>query len=218
MKINKNILNEMLTIAELASSGHKERRQLEFRISISYITLLALALYQLIKFSPEENDLSVPLWIIVTVCVLLLTLHWKYCEWLYAIHVASNNDVRRRDFYLKKVEIIAYYMSKSSDSDFAPSNTNTITINLGAGDSRELSERELFDQSEPDIYIRSKNQGTPTPKWYKNVHFLFPAFFATLMAVSLIGTLILKTGLGYAIKSILLLRVLLPFVVWIFSK
>ena len=203
MKVDKKLLDEMLAIAEFAANGHRERRQLEFRISISYITLLSLALYQVIKFNAAETG-NVPWWIIVLVCVLLSALHWKYLDWLYTLHIASNNDVRRRDFYLKKAEVIAYYRLKNSDSGFVPSFTEIVTINLGAGDSQEMSESELFDQREPNIYIRAKNQGIPPPKWYKNVHFLFPAFFSILMAASLIVAIILKSGLACSIWHILL--------------
>lgn len=203
MKVDKKLLDEMLAIAEFAANGHRERRQLEFRISISYITLLSLALYQVIKLNAAGTG-NVPWWVIILVCVLLIALHWKYLDWLYTLHIASNNDVRRRDFYLKKAEVIAYYRSKNSDSDFVPSFTEIVTINLGAGDSQEMSERELFDQKEPNIYIRSKDQGTPPPKWYRNVHFLFPAFFSVLMAASLIVALIFKTGLASYVWRILL--------------
>ena len=205
MKVDRTPFNEMLEMAELAANGHRERRQLEFRISISYVTLLSLALYQLIKLTPGETGfIDVSWWMIILLCVVLSFLHWIYLDWLNTLHIASNNDVRRRDFYLKKAEVIAYYRSKSSDSDFVPSSTQTVTYNLGAGNSRKVSESELFDQTEPDIYIRSRRQGTPPPKFCRNVHFLFPASFATLMAVSLIVALILKTGLGNAIKSFVL--------------
>ena len=206
MKVDKAPFYEMLEMAELAANGHKERRQLEFRISISYITLLSLALYQLIKFTPGETGfIGVPVWIIVIACAALLGLHVVYCWWLRYLHVASNNDVRRRDFYLKKAEVIAYYRSKNADANFVPSfSGKTVMINLGAGAGREISEGELFDEMEPDIYIRSKKKGTPPPKLCKNVHLLFPTFFATLMAASLIVALILKTGLGDAVKSVML--------------
>lgn len=202
MKVDKKLLDEMLAIAGFAADGHRERRQLEFRISISYITLLSLALYQVIKLNALEPG-NIPWWIVVLVCVLLSALHWKYLDWLYTLHIASNNDVRRRDFYLKKAEVIAYYRLKNSDADFVPSFTEIVTINLGAGDSREMSESELFSQREPDIYIRSKNQGTPLPKWCKNVHFLFPASFSILMAASLIVAIIFKTGLASSIRHVL---------------
>ncbi|MDE0313350.1 MAG: hypothetical protein OXM61_00480 [Candidatus Poribacteria bacterium] len=199
MKIDKTVFDKMLAMADYAAKGHIERRQVEFRISISYITLLSLALYHVIKL---DGTGDVPE-LVALVCVLLLALHCVYCNWLFTIHTASNNDVRRRDFYLKKAEVIAYYMSKNSDSDFIPSSTETVVVNLGAGDSREMSESELFDQREPDIYVRSKRIGTPPPKWFKNVHFLFPTSFATLMALSLIVALIAKT-IGGAIKSVAL--------------
>ncbi len=199
MKIDKTSFDKMLAMADHGAKGHIERRQVEFRISISYITLLSLALYHVIKL---DRTGDVPQ-LVALVCVPLLALHFVYCNWLFTIHTASNNDVRRRDFYLKKAEVIAYYMSKNSDSDFIPSSTETVVVNLGAGNSKEMSESELFDQREADIYVRSKGEGTPPPKLFKNVHLLFPTFFATLMALSLISALIVKT-IGSTIKSVVL--------------
>ena len=43
---NRN-LEHMLELSKLGADGHKERRELEFRIFVSYLTGLALLFYQI---------------------------------------------------------------------------------------------------------------------------------------------------------------------------
>ena len=192
MNADKANFESMLAIAGVAEQWHHNRRQLEFKIMISYTTLLALAVYQVIKLkeSPESFDVH---WAIVLIgCLGLLGILGIYWWWQYIFHIASNNDVRRRDFYLKKAELILHHMSQSGDSQFVPHFTRTIIINLAAGMSREMSEVELFDKAEPDIYIRSKKTGTPPPKFYKNPHILISLAGPTMLTISLIVVLFIK--------------------------
>ena len=53
-KADKNEFQKMLQLAEFGAKRLEERRSVEFRIFISYITLLVLALYQLVK---EKNPI-----------------------------------------------------------------------------------------------------------------------------------------------------------------
>jgi len=188
-KIRGNF-NEMLALADFAEKSHNDRRQVEFRITISYITFLVLALYQVIKPRTAELDLDVSWWVIGIASFVLLLTHICYCWWQRTFHIASNNDVRRRDFYLKKAECIAYYMSQNPDSNFIPSSTRKVLINLGAGKSTELTEHQLFKEKEPDIFIRSKGTGTSLPKW--SVYSLLPLSASTTLLILLIVTLVLK--------------------------
>ena len=162
--MNNNIdlanFDKLLALAELGSKQHNDRRQVEFRVFISYITLLALAFYQLVKVS--DSDFDVPWKIIVPAVFILVGVHILYCRWQHIFHIASNNDVRRRDFYLKKAECIAYHLSQNTNSNFSPRLTHAVTINLGAEDSTKTTERALFKQREPDIFISRKKQGTPS--------------------------------------------------------
>ena len=120
--------DKMLALAELGAKQHNDRRQVEFRIFISYITLLALAFYQLIKV----NNFNVSWWVIGLAALVLGGVHALYWKWQSIIHIASNNDVRRRDFYLKKAECIAYHLSQNTNSNFTPSLTKPVIVNLGA--------------------------------------------------------------------------------------
>ena len=194
MNANKNNFDSMLAIAKVAEEWHHNRRQLEFRIMISYTTLLALAFYQAIKPRPGSETMNFEdYWVIILIGGLgLLLVLVIYCQWQYIFHIASNNDVRRRDFYLKKAEVMLHYRLRSRDSQFVPSFTRTVMVNLAVERSKEMSEVELFNEAEPDIYIPSKKIGTPPPKWYKNKHILIPLIFPTILTFSLIVVLFIK--------------------------
>ena len=170
---------------------------------ISYTTLLALALYQVIK--PRTPPMNFDAyWEIILIAGLALSLVLViYWRWQYIFHIASNNDVRRRDFYLKKAEVILYHMSKFPDSQFVPHSIRTVIINLAAETSKGMSEVELFNETGPDIYIRSKGIGTPPPKWYKNEHILIPLAFPTILTFSLVVVLFVKANVIEHIITIL---------------
>ena len=126
MDNNRDIANfdKMLALAEFGAKQHNDRRQVEFRIFISYITLLALAFYQLMKI----DDFNISWKVIVPAVLVLVGVHILYCWWQYILHIASHNDVRRRDFYLKKAECLAYHLSQNTNSNFAPSLTKTVIV------------------------------------------------------------------------------------------
>ena len=109
---DKDTCQQMVSIAELTSNQHNDRRQITFRIAIGYTTLLALGIYLTTK-TPSQEIVPSNLYILCIVSVLLLLLTGVYCWALRVLHVASNNDVRRRDFYLKKAECIVNHMSQT---------------------------------------------------------------------------------------------------------
>ena len=51
---DKDTCQQMVSIAELASNQHNDRRQITFRIAIGYTTLLALGFYLTIKTPRQE--------------------------------------------------------------------------------------------------------------------------------------------------------------------
>ena len=171
VKNDKDTCQQMVSIAELASNQHNDRRQLTFRLAIGYTTILALALYITTK-SPSQELFPPNLWTSYIVLLLLGILTFVYCCALWFLHVASNNDVRRRDFYLKKAECIAHHISQNKNSPFSPNCIDKyIIMNLGAGKNQgPITERELFDEKHPDIFISSikktcpKLAGTPMRK------------------------------------------------------
>lgn len=200
MNVDKTNFESMLAIAEMAEQWHHNRRQLEFRIMISYTTLLALAVYQVIKPRDPSESLAISWEISLIACLGLVIIWVIYCRWQYIFHIASNNDVRRRDFYLKKAEAILHHMSQYSASHFVPDPRKAVIINLAAENNCEMSEVELFNEPEPDIYIRSEEIGTPPSKWYKNRHLLTPLVFPTILTISLITALFAKADVIKNIK------------------
>ena len=101
-KSDKNKFQEMLQLAEFGAERLEGRRSVEFRIFISYITLLVLALYQLIK---QQNSIGLELWWEgIILYGLALFMHTIYVTWQVGICIAMDNDSYRRNFYLKKAE------------------------------------------------------------------------------------------------------------------
>ena len=203
MIANKTNFDNMLAIAKVAEQGHHNRRQLEFKIMISYMTLLALAIYHVIKPTEQNGtSLDVPWWLVLIACAGLLVILCFYSRWQYILHIASVNDVRRRDFYLKKAELLLHHMSKYDTSHFTPSFTKNVTINLAAEASYDIPEAELFHQAEPDVYIPSKNSGTPLPKLYKNNHLFIPLSGPIFLTLTLIIVLFLKANILFHLAGI----------------
>ncbi len=113
---------KMLDLAEFGVKRMEERRSVEFRIFISYMTLLVLALYQLIKPSSISIELwirqlikpeptSTDLWIEgikgTLLYLIALSIHFIYVMWQIGVGIAMDNDATRRNFYLKKAEQIS---------------------------------------------------------------------------------------------------------------
>ena len=187
---DKDTCQQMISIAELASNQHNDRRQITFRIAIGYTTLLALGIYLTTK-TPSQGVVPTEYYMPWIVSFLLIVLTVVYCWALWVLHVASNNDVRRRDFYLKKAECIANHMSQNERSHFEPNPSDKyIIINLGAGKSKKpITERELFDEKQPDIYIRSMKKICPelmgSPMGWLDPHYF------SLIALPVVLTLFL---------------------------
>lgn len=179
----------MLALAEFGAKRHGERRQVEFRIFIAYVTLLTLALYHVIKF----RELLVPFWIVVVAIVFLIWTYLLYFSWQKAIHIGLLNDVRRRDFYLKKAELISYYLSqKESPKDIK------VKVNLGGEENMSIAEDWFFKQRGPLILSGGEKvlDSTVPPSWSDllskkcDPHFQFQIGFPILMLSLLICVLI----------------------------
>ena len=126
-----NNLENMLELAKFGADRHNERRQLEFRIFISYITVLALLFYHTVKpkdpILQGQDDIGLSALLIV----FLLIIHFFYFSWKRNFFIASINDVRRRDFYLLKVQCISYHLSQNLNITFRPSRTKKVSLNMG---------------------------------------------------------------------------------------
>ena len=108
---SKDDFEQTLQIAEFAAQRLENRRQYEFKIFISYVTLLVLAIYEghHIEFSNDE--------VLYRLCVfgLLFVMHFFYILWTISLSVANRNDSNRRNFYLQKSEYISVSLLKKFD-------------------------------------------------------------------------------------------------------
>ena len=197
---------KMLQLAEIGAKWHDDRRQVTFRIFISYMTLLVLALYQVIKLL-GATEVVIPWWIILLVIIGLVVTHRYYCKWQGSIRVALINDIRRRDFYLKKAELIFYYLSQDSNLSFISADgkqNEQVVLNLGSGDTRKIRKSDLFKQVEPNIVTgdrvaRKSSSGKYLPcPWWKDIHFVVltvgPTFLLSLLILLVITLFFKKLG------------------------
>ena len=211
--MNNNVdlanFDKMLELAKFGAKRHNERRQNYFKVIIAYITLLALALYQTIK---NEDELRLSGWGMVFVTILLLLVHYFYLKWLWTTLIASINDVRRRDFYLKKAESLSYHLSQNRFSDFSPKHSKYVTLNFGSGASWKITERCLFKKRGPKIIGDSSCEKPSAPKCWKDIHFrtlaAVPTALAFLLGLKLIG-MIYPWGTSIILARIILVSNLL---------
>ena len=101
---SKDDFERALQIAEFARQSGENRRQYEFKIFISYVTLLILAIYE----GHHIEDLNK--WVVL---VLLLVVHFVYIAWTISLSVANQNDGARRNYYLQRAEYISDHFLKN---------------------------------------------------------------------------------------------------------
>ena len=157
----KDDFERMVELAEFGARRHDERRQVEFRVFIAYMTLLVLAFYQ----KKQIADLNTSVWVIGG--LLLILIHLVYILWQLRISVSQVNDALRRNFYLKKAECILHHLWEKPNESFSPRKNVYVTIDLGKKIDKEskcsekgkISEYELFERREPPIELVS-------PRWH----------------------------------------------------
>ena len=165
---SKNFEN-MLELAEFGANRHNERRQVLFRIFISYMTLLVVISGLILKHWNDdvlENSVFT-----IGVSIFLFLLGLCYTLWLRTFSKASDHDVRRRDFYLAKAQVICYHMSKCLSQHY--SGCKQVYINLGGGKNYKISEKCLFKRRKPDINFEKYLKGPTQPTVWNNTHFWF---------------------------------------------
>ena len=189
--------DKMLELAEFGAKRHNERRQNLFKAVIAYITLLVLFLYQTFKenevddWIPGVDSIEKNL-VIILLVIILLGVHFVYLWWLWTTSVASINDVRRRDFYLKKAEALSYHLSRSRFSSFGPDPCKYVKLNMGSGKSWKIPESCLFNMKEPVMVTgNTSTEEPPDPVWYRDIHFwslsVLPTLILLLLMVKLVG-------------------------------
>ena len=142
---------KMLELAEFGAKRHDDRRTVEFRIFISYMTPLILAFYYVIKLDADVLEFINWRLIFAGAIIYILSIHLVYILWQIGIAIAMANDAWRRNFYLKKAESILHHLSKNLNVPFCPSN-DIVTVNCGY-EKTEMTERELFKKQAANLIL-----------------------------------------------------------------
>ena len=105
---SKDDFEQTLQVAEFASLRAENRRQYEFKIFISYVTLLVLGIYKGDQIEVSNDEVFYG-WCVL---VLLFVMHCLYISWTFSLSVAMRNDSERRNFYLEKAQYISVSLLK----------------------------------------------------------------------------------------------------------
>ena len=169
----KNFEN-MMKLAEFGARRHNERRQVIFRIFISYMTLLVVIAGLIMRHWKDE--LIEKGLFVFFISVFLGVMLYFYGRWLKIFYIGSDHEVRRRDFYLVKAEVISFHMSKGLSQCY--SDCKNVPINLANEKNYEISEKCLFEKRRPDINpsINICRKCPPPPTVKGNRHFYFHLF------------------------------------------
>ena len=138
----KDNFQRMLDLAEFSAKRHNDRRSVEFKVFISYMTPLILTFYQVIKL--DSRLVSSVNWSLIIVGTIgyILGIHLVYVLWQIGIAIAMKNDGWRRNFYLKKAECILHHL-ENPDGPFDPSN-DTVTVDCGYEKTQKRNFWQLF--------------------------------------------------------------------------
>lgn len=215
----------LLSLAEFAAKRHEERRQVEFKIFITYLTFLAVIFYHFTKKEGLVRDLITRLGLPVSsssdpidpwVFVALSLIHVVYFFWQTTIGIANQNDTRRRDFFLARAECIAqYFIENPYRKTFRPSYEKKVPV-VRNGKEDEKRETEFFAEQRPQIILppysirkRIEYSHKFLEDWFRGSQFAIP----TIM----LGTLsLLKLDFWWqgllALVPLAILSLILPFI------
>lgn len=194
----------MLKLAEIGIKLHHDRRSVIFRIFVSYTTLLVVIAGLLMKHSKDEIiESNVFEW---SLTIFLLAMLLFYIQWLITFYRASAYDVRRRDFYIIKAEVISYHMSEYLSNYY--SDCKKRIINLAPG-GYKISEKRLFKKRHPDIDPKVNRTAPCEPKIIKSPHFWFnlvsPVGLTILIVIFLIQDFIILSVMSVVCILIVLM-------------
>ena len=182
-----NNFENMLKLAEFGAKQHSERRQVIFRIFISYMTLLVVICGLIMKH--WKDDIIEQNLFLIPAILFLFAMLVSYFLWLKTFYKAADYDVRRRDFYLVKAQVICYYMSECLNQHY--SGCKQVPVNLGNRKNYQVSEKCLFKKRRPDINPKLYAESPCPPTVSDNPHFWFhllgPAGLTTLIIIGLVS-------------------------------
>ena len=222
----------LLSLAEFGAKRHEERRQVEFRIFITYLTFLAVIFYHFTKKEGLVRDLitgfglpvsssSDPInpWVLI---IALWLIHVVYFFWQTTIGIANENDTSRRNFFLARAECIAqYFIENPYRKTFRPSYEKKVQVKRD-GREKEKRETEFFAEQRPQIILPPYPIGKMieySPKfwkeWFRGSQFAIPtimlgAFF--FIRLDCLTRWLISSSL------LLLLWVGLPLIGWVMGR
>ena len=179
----------MMALAEFGAKRNEEGRSLVFKMFVSYMTFLVVVAGLILRHW-KDDALKYGSAGLVALLVSLMIVYW---EWIVKLYTGLIYSVRRRDFFMKKAEVICYHSSK----DLADADSEKVSINLGSGNRYQRPEKYLFGKRAPDIknclgkIPKGKNKPpSEKPVIWNDRYFLFNLLFPLFLTLSNIVALI----------------------------
>ena len=199
---SKDDFERTLQIADFAAQRLENRRQFEFKIFISYVTLLVLGIY-------KGDQIEVPndwAWLVL---VLLIVMHYSYISWTISLSVAMRNDSERKNFYLQKAECISVRLFKRYGDPLGQKIKN---------DYSELCPDEMKVKRVPKGFCTLKHLNQMWINWATPFQIVLPTIIYSLLVFTLCkepcpGWVILVVLLGP-----LLLILIVSLIAWCIKK
>lgn len=120
---DRNKFNMMLDLAEFSAKRLEARRSVEFRMFISYMTLLLIVFYRFPVFS--FDDISVlEKWLLIASAI---GIHILYLSLQAGIAYANQNDATKRNYYSKIAESLSGHPIEYPP-EYEPDKDNKISI------------------------------------------------------------------------------------------
>ena len=204
---HKDDFERMMTLAEFGAERHNERRQVEFKVFISYTTLLAFAVYQAYKNNGVTLLNNNSPWIIG----IFVFVHFLYILWEIRLSMAMDCDTSRRDFYTAKAQCLLEHLLNHPGKIFYPRKDVLVTMKHSKVMSccpkkDKIYESELFKQHEPSFEI-------PIQTWriwkgWKQIINDWSRAFQIFVPTAMISLLFMKkVGIVLALSPILIVSV-----------